>query len=85
MKYIMFPQGFAVGVLLTCKIEDPPIRRTCPPDQWCVPQNAVQVQSVGFHFVRFEDVKPGELWLAGMWDSSNEVSPLAADAPYPVG
>ena len=85
MKYVLFPEGFAVGVLLTCRVADPPARRTCPPDQWCLPQHGVQVESVGFHVLRFEDVTPGEFWVFGMWHPRNEVSPLAADAQYPVG
>ena len=85
MKHVLFPGGFAVGVLLTCRVEDPPKRRTCPPDQWCLPQDGVQVESVGFHFLRFEDVdlRPGEFWIAGMWDPCNEVSPLAEGASDP--
>ena len=85
MKYVLFPEdGFAVSVLLTCRVADPPVRRTCPPDQWCLPPHGVQVESVSFHMLRFEDVRPGTLWIAGVWDPCNEVSPLAADAPYPV-
>ena len=80
MKYFLLPEGFVVGVLLTLKVEDPPIRRTCPPDQWCLPPNGVQVQEVGFHFLRFEDLTPGEFWIAGMWDPHKEVSPRGADA-----
>ena len=55
MKHIMFPEGFAVGVLLTCRIEDPPVRRTCPPDQWCLLQDGVQVESVGFAISKFTE------------------------------
>ena len=75
MKYWMFPGGFVVAPLFECRVADPPERRTCPPDQWCLPANAVQVTAVHFHLVTFEEVKPGHLWIYGPWDSSVEASP----------
>ena len=64
---------------------DPGDLRTWVFHMWCLPPHGVQVESVSFHMLRFEDVRPGTLWIAGVWDPCNEVSPLAEDAPYPVG
>ena len=50
--------------------------RTCPPDQWCLPEDGVEVQSIGFHFLRLEDMTPGDFWLLGAWDPHHEVPPL---------
>jgi hypothetical protein len=78
MRYVMFPAGFMVGVLLKCTVADPPIRRTCPPDQWCVVSTGVQTDVVYFHFIKFEDVRrqPGEFWTWGQWDPKLEANPL---------
>jgi hypothetical protein len=76
MAYVMFPGGFMVGVLLKCTVAGPPIRRTCPPDQWCVVSNeGVQTDVVYFHFIKFEDVQPGEFWTWGNWDPKIEANP----------
>ena len=39
----------------------------------------MQVENVAFHIVRFEDVRTGVLWIAGMWEPSNKISPLAEE------
>ena len=75
MKYFMFSGGFIVGVLLQCRVADPPQRRTFPPDQWCLPENCVQVEVVHFHFVAFEDVLPGHLYIYGEWESVQGAPP----------
>jgi hypothetical protein len=76
MKYFMFPEGFMLSVLLKCKVEDPPIRSTCPPDQWILPEDGVQVEVVYFHFVRFEDCTPGNFWTWGLWEPNHEAKPF---------
>jgi hypothetical protein len=75
MKYFMFPEGFLLSVLLQCRVADPPTRRTCPPDQWCLPEDGVQVEKVYFHFVRFEDATPGAFWTWGQWEPKHEANP----------
>ena len=75
MKYFMFPGGFVAAPLFMCLVYDPPARRTCPPDQWCLPEIGVQVTAVHFHLVAFEDVAPGDLWIYGPWSSSLEAHP----------
>jgi hypothetical protein len=75
MKYWMFPGGFVVAPLFECRVAGPPERRTCPPDQWCLEANAVQVIAVHFHVVPFEEVKAGDCWIYGPWEPSLEVSP----------
>jgi hypothetical protein len=76
MKYFLFPEGFMVSVLLKCRVAEPPIRITCPPDQWCVlAEDGVQTQVVYFHFIRFEDVEPGHFWNWGQWEPKHEANP----------
>ena len=70
MKYFMFPGGFVAAPLFMCLVDDPPARRTCPPDQ-C----GVQMTAVHFHLVAFEDIAPGDLWIYGPWSSSLEAHP----------
>ena len=84
MKYRMFPGGFVVAPLFECRVADPPTRRTCPPDQWCLPANAVQVTAVHFHLVFFEDVAVVDTWTVGLIGGSQPMAidlPLAAFAP----
>jgi DNA-directed RNA polymerase subunit RPC12/RpoP len=75
MKYWMFPSGFVVAPLFECRVAGPPDRRTCPPDQWCLQAKFVQVTAVHVHVVPFEEVKAGQFWIYGPWDSSLEVFP----------
>lgn len=83
MKYFMFPEGFMLSVLLKCRVADPPVRRTCPPDQWCLPECGVQVDIVYFHFARFEDYIPGHFWTWGLWEPKHEAPPWGLDTIGP--
>jgi hypothetical protein len=83
MKYFMFPEGFMVSVLLKCRVADPPIRRTCPPDHWCLPDDGVQVETVYFHFIRFEDCTPFTFWTWGLWEPRLEANPWSPLQVYP--
>ena len=75
MRYFTFPGGFIAAPLFQCRVANPPIRRTCPPDQWCLPEDGVQVTHVHFHPVANEDVQPEQFWIVGSWHADLEANP----------